>query len=284
MDEERVPDLPLGNGPTEVSVERNQTAERSDIADMLTQLEDPEGEARLSAGESFLREFVFRGLNDLKPVWDSPVIAHFNAGDFIRVVDRCTVLGVRIIGIEIFTTEGRLLDIEISEADANSRCVSFVQKYQERIDLSICATYEVPGRILNMPPESLMLDQTSRPCCTCFVATAADDLNKKEGHWSLWPFLRGETPWVIRQSMVSDPEQAKNPEKILWFRTFLHRIANQMARFAYPLCEAEEPIPANNVILGPESHAEAEAGTRSFLMKNGVMIMPHPSEVPYRPW
>ena len=155
MDDERVPDLPLRNGLMEVAVERSQTAERSDIADMLTQLEDPEVVARLCAEESFLRSFVFRGLNDLKPKWDSPVIAHFNAGDFIRVVDRCTVLGVRIVGIEIFTTEGQVLDIEIPEADSNSWCVSFVQKYQEHIDLSICATYEVPDRVLNMPPESL---------------------------------------------------------------------------------------------------------------------------------
>jgi hypothetical protein len=160
MDDERVPDLPSGNGLMEVALERNQTAERSDIADMLAQLEDPEVLARLSAEESFLRKFVFRGLNDLKPAWDSLVIAHFDAGDFIRVVDRCTVLGVRIIGIEIFTTEGQVLDIEIPEADSNSWCVSFVQKYQERIDLSICATYEVPDRVLNMPPESLKsLDQ-----------------------------------------------------------------------------------------------------------------------------
>ena len=160
MDDERVPGLPSGNELMEVALERNQTAERSDIADMLAQLEDPEVEARLCAEESILREFVFRGLNDLKPAWDSLVIAHFDADDFIRVVDRCTVLGVRIIGIEIFTTEGQVLDIEIPEADSNSWCVSFVQKYQERIDLSICATYEVPDRVLNMPPESLKsLDQ-----------------------------------------------------------------------------------------------------------------------------
>jgi hypothetical protein len=35
MDDERVPDLPSGNGLMEVALERNQTAERSDIADML---------------------------------------------------------------------------------------------------------------------------------------------------------------------------------------------------------------------------------------------------------
>jgi hypothetical protein len=140
--------------------EENQIAERFDLEYMLTHLDDPGVVARLCAQKSFLRKFVFRSLNDLKPAWDSPVIAHFDAGDFIRVVDRCTVLGVRIIGIEIFTTEGQVLDIEIPEADSNSWCVSFVQKYQERIDLSICATYEVPDRVLNMPPESLKsLDQ-----------------------------------------------------------------------------------------------------------------------------
>jgi hypothetical protein len=160
MDDERAPDLPSENGLMDVALERNQTAERSEIADMLAQLEDPEVLARLSAEESFLRKCVFRGLNDLKPAWDSLVIAHFDAGDFIRVVDRCTVLGVGIIGIEIFTTEGQVLDIEIPEADSNSWCASFVQKYQERIDLSICATYEVPDRVLNMPPELLKsLDQ-----------------------------------------------------------------------------------------------------------------------------
>jgi hypothetical protein len=153
MNDERVPDLPLRNGLIEVALERNQAAKRSDVADMQAQLEDPQALARLSAEESFLRKFVFQGLSDLKPTWDSLVIAHFDAGDFIRVVDRCTVLGVRIIGIEIFTTEGQVLDIEIPEADSNSWCVSFVQKYQERIDLSVCATYEVPDRVLNMPPE-----------------------------------------------------------------------------------------------------------------------------------
>ncbi len=155
MDDERAPDLRSGNGPMNEASEGNQTAEPFDLEYMLTHLDDPEVVARLCAQESFLQKFVFRGLNDLKPVWDSPEIAHFNADDFIRVVDRCTVLGVRIIGVEIFTTEGQALDIEIPEADSNSWCLSFVQKYQERIDLSICATYEVPRGVLDMPLKSL---------------------------------------------------------------------------------------------------------------------------------
>ena len=131
----------------------NQTEEGSDLAGMLAKLNEPAVVARRCVEESFLRSFVFRGLDDLKPAFDSPGIAHFNTADFLQVVDRCILYGVRIIGVEIFTTGGELLDIETPEEDSNSWCVSFVQKYQERIDLSICATYEVPGRALNMPSE-----------------------------------------------------------------------------------------------------------------------------------
>jgi hypothetical protein len=127
MDDERAPDLPSGKGPMDVALEGNQTAELFDLEYMLTHLDDPEVVARLCAQESFLQKFVFSGLNELKPVWDSPEIAHFKARDFIRVIDRCNVLGVRIIGIEIFTTECQALDIEVPEADSNSWCVSFVQ-------------------------------------------------------------------------------------------------------------------------------------------------------------
>jgi hypothetical protein len=148
MDDEQTPDLQPGNGPIDLALEGNETAERFDLEYMLTRLKDSEVVARLCAEESFLRKFAFRGLNELKPVWDSSEIAHFNADDFIRVVDRCNILGVRIIGIEIFTTEGQALDIEVPEADSNSWCVSFVQKYQNHIDLFICATYELtPGII-----------------------------------------------------------------------------------------------------------------------------------------
>ena len=56
MDDERVPDLPSGNGLMDVALERNQTAERSDIVDMLTQLKNPEVVAQPCAEESFLRK------------------------------------------------------------------------------------------------------------------------------------------------------------------------------------------------------------------------------------
>lgn len=126
-----------------------------DLEQMLAKWEDPATEVRLCAERLFLRNYVFQGLIDLKPAFDSPQIAHFRAADFLRVVDRCTLLGVRIIGVEICGPEGEDVDIEIPEEESNAWCVSLVQKYQDRIDLSLCATYEVPDSVLSMPPASL---------------------------------------------------------------------------------------------------------------------------------
>ena len=58
MDDERVPDLPVGNGPMNEAPEENQIAERFDLEYMLTHLDDPEVVARLCAQESFLQKFV----------------------------------------------------------------------------------------------------------------------------------------------------------------------------------------------------------------------------------
>lgn len=104
---------------------------------------------------TFLQKFVLRGLNELKPVWDSPEIAHFNAHDFIRVIDRCNVMGVS----ESLALRSLRPGVNCWISRYRNRlelvCVSFVQKYWERIYLSILATYEVPHRVLNMPPEAL---------------------------------------------------------------------------------------------------------------------------------
>jgi hypothetical protein len=148
-------DLPQCSEPTKRALKVDQTAESFDFELMLAKLKEPAAIARSYAEESFLRNFIFRGLNDLKPAFDSPVIAHFNSADFLEVVDRCTLLGVHIIGIEIFTTAGELLDMEVPEEDFNSWCVPFVQNYQNRVDLSICATYEVQDRVLGGVPDVL---------------------------------------------------------------------------------------------------------------------------------
>jgi hypothetical protein len=47
---------------------------------------------------------------------------------------------------------------------------------------------------------------------------------------------------------------------------------------------AEEPAPVNDLILGPGSHAEAQAAASSFLKAHKIMVKPRVSDVPYRPW
>jgi hypothetical protein len=130
-------DLLQGSEPTKRVLKIDQTIEGFDLKHLLTKLHDPAAAARKHVEESFLKNFAFHGLDDLKPSFDSPAIAHFNTVDFLRVVDRCTLLGVYIIGIEIFSTKGVALDIEVPEEDSNSWCAAFIHKYQERIDLSI---------------------------------------------------------------------------------------------------------------------------------------------------
>jgi hypothetical protein len=60
--------------------------ETVNLIDTLTKLverpDDLTAEAPRHAVESFLRDYVFRGLNALKPPCDSQLIAHFRAVDF----------------------------------------------------------------------------------------------------------------------------------------------------------------------------------------------------------
>jgi hypothetical protein len=52
-----------------------------------------------------LREVIYTGLTDLNTGFDSALIGHFSAEDFLIVIDRCEALNVEVIGIEVFTTE-----------------------------------------------------------------------------------------------------------------------------------------------------------------------------------
>jgi hypothetical protein len=93
----------------------DRPTETVSLVDSLTKLvegpDDPAAEARRHAVESFLRDYVFQGLNDLKPTYDSPSIAHFRAVDFLRVIARCNLLGVHINGVEIFNLRGQLVEV-----------------------------------------------------------------------------------------------------------------------------------------------------------------------------
>jgi hypothetical protein len=76
---------------------------------------------------------------------------------------------------------------------------------------------------------------------------------------------------------ISMDKQLQNPR--------LYRPARDtlVPYIAYPLCGANEPVPVNGLILGPGSHAEANAATFSFLQAHHIMVTPRGSEVPYRP-
>jgi hypothetical protein len=163
MEGERVHDLARHEHPAEGASKIDRPTKTVNLVETLAKLvegrDDAAIEPRRHAVEAFLRDYVFRGLNDLKPPYDSPLIAHFRAADFLWVISRCNLLGVHINGVEVFSPRGQLIEVEIGELDSNDWCVSLVRKYS-RDKRSFCATYSVPDRVLNMPPESMkILDQ-----------------------------------------------------------------------------------------------------------------------------
>jgi hypothetical protein len=166
MEGKRVHDWARRGHPAEGASKIDRPTETVNLEETLSKLvegpDDPAVEARRHADESFLRDYVFRGLNDLKPPYDSPLMAHFRAADFLQVIARCNHLGVHINGVEIFNLRGQLVVVEIGELDSNDWCVSLVRKYS-RGKRSFCATYSVPDRVLSMPPESWeFLDQAEQ--------------------------------------------------------------------------------------------------------------------------
>jgi hypothetical protein len=136
-------------------------AAKDSFDEMLAQLEDPEYQARMTADRLFLESRVFQGLNSLSPAFDSPLCAHFHSADFLEVIARCTALGIRINGLEVFTPEGGFLTCEFGEGDGNSWCIALVKSYDEkRDDLHYCASYSVPDSLMGrLPYSSKSVDQ-----------------------------------------------------------------------------------------------------------------------------
>jgi hypothetical protein len=155
MEGKRVDDLARRGHPADDASKSDCPTETVNLIDTLTKLverpDDLTAEAPRHAVESFLRDYVFRGLNALKPPCDSPLIAHFRAVDFLWVIARFNLLGVHINGVEVFGPRGQLVEVEIGELDSNDWCVSLVRKYS-RGKRSFCATYSVPDSVLSMRP------------------------------------------------------------------------------------------------------------------------------------
>lgn len=88
--------------------------------DVLTSGVSPVSRLTSDVDHRFLREVVYSELADLNTGFDSPLIGHFSPADFLIVIDRCEFSHVRIIGIEVFSTDveppwkAELLEIEIS--------------------------------------------------------------------------------------------------------------------------------------------------------------------------
>jgi len=117
---------------------------------MFAEMDTPESKLKFEEDHPFLREVIYAGLTDLNTGFDSPLIGHFPPTDFLTVIDRCESMLVRVIGIEVFTTDVEppsrveMLEVEISPEDGYEWARRLVRRYQGKPDITICATFGVP--------------------------------------------------------------------------------------------------------------------------------------------
>jgi hypothetical protein len=141
--------------PADVTLMTATPRSPDEFEQMFAEWDTPESKLKLEQEDRFLREVIYDGLTDLNTGFDSPLIGHFSPEDFLTVIDRCESLNVRIIGIEVFTTDVdppwkvKMLWIEISSEDGGYDWARrSVRKYMERSDITISATFDVPGAVL----------------------------------------------------------------------------------------------------------------------------------------
>ncbi|QNI30988.1 hypothetical protein H7849_17990 [Alloacidobacterium dinghuense] len=103
---------------------------------------------RIAKDTAFLQKRVFYGLPNLNIGYDSSLISHFDANSFSHVIDRCELLGIRIIGVEVFSNRIELLNVEISPEDGYEWVRRLVQRYKGQQNVSFSATYGVPKDVL----------------------------------------------------------------------------------------------------------------------------------------
>jgi len=124
---------------------------------MFAELNTSESKLKSEQERQFKREVLYAGLKDLNTGFDSPLIGHFSPEDFLIVIHRCESLKVRIIGIEVFTTDVEppwkvgLLEVEISPEDGYDWPRRLVREYQGRSDITICGSFDVSDALPRSP-------------------------------------------------------------------------------------------------------------------------------------
>jgi hypothetical protein len=85
-----------------------------------------------------------------------PLVEHFSPAEFLIVIERCESLGIRVIGIEVFSTvvepsfRAALEDIEISPVPGYVLAAPIGPPvHTGRSDITISATFDVPDALLN---------------------------------------------------------------------------------------------------------------------------------------
>jgi len=64
---------------------------------------------------TYTLENLFESLTDLNTGFDAPSIKHFNESEFRIIMKRCKNNGVKIYGIEAWTSDGQFLDCIVHE-------------------------------------------------------------------------------------------------------------------------------------------------------------------------
>jgi hypothetical protein len=125
---------------------------------MFAELDTPESKLKFEKENRFKREVINAGLKDPNTGFDSPLASHSSPEDFLTVIDRCESLSVRVIGIEVFTTDVespskvQMVDIEISPEPGYDWARRLVRKYMQKSDITISATFGVPDALLKSNP------------------------------------------------------------------------------------------------------------------------------------
>jgi hypothetical protein len=134
---------------------QNQQEDNVNLIESLLRAETDEERLKRDLAARFLLERVFAGLANINTGFDGASIVHVSPEDFCIVIDRCEDLQVTFFGIEVFSTnvdppwKVAFLEVQISPGQGYEWAREVVGKYKGRLDVTICATYDVPDILLN---------------------------------------------------------------------------------------------------------------------------------------